>query len=237
MRTITGPTDPAHGVDLETPASLTPQRPPPDPRPSLCEAGPCRHYHRFAIQVDAEPPKVRRLPVVVPGVGDTYEAPAGFHAETHRYCYPDTGIEMPLGVMPVTECNRWEPVAPDAAKQKRETAFWGSAAGRSHRYAEHAWRDRQFALAREADEAEQLILEAQVDAELALCTFSASQARRDDYDGPAMYRATCVEFPQYSRDAPTDEAARALVYEHVRGRIRHMILNNDPLPSTTKGDR
>lgn len=242
MRTITGPTDPAHGVDLETPVNLTPQRPPPDPRPSLCEAGPCRHYHRFAVQVDAEPPKVRRLPVVVPGVaGDTYQPPATFHTETHRYCYPDTGIEMSLGVMPVTECNRWDPVDRDGSEGKaglrRAMLFWASPAGQEHRHQEGMWQRRQIAMSKEAEEAEQLILDAQVEAELAHYSFAAvatqggfeaSVTVLDAAGVPIRWDAAPIERDPEARIAL--DALRIVVRAH----IRNLILNNEPLPSTLK---
>jgi len=168
--------------------------------------------------------------VVVPGVaGDTYQPPAPFHTETHRYCYPDTGIEMPLGVMPVTECNRWEPVAPDEGRRKRERAYWQSRDGNIHACNVADWDERQREAQREGEEAERLILDAQVEAELGLCTFAYAPAA-------GGVEATCLEFPQYSRIAETSEAALELVYGHVRGRIRHLILNNQPLPEH-QGDR
>lgn len=119
-----------------------PARPP--ARPRLCEAGPCRRYHKFTIQVDAAAPRAVRLPILlpegtprtqpVPG-GTVYSAPAGFFVQTHHYCYPDTGIEMPLGDLPVTECNRWEPHggqdrflrAPDGQEYLRRVAEWEGA--------------------------------------------------------------------------------------------------------------
>ncbi len=94
---------------------LQPQRSDPPARPSLCRAGPCRHYHRLVTQVDAENPRAVRLPIVSSQGGGgmpqgaVYRAPAVFHVETHHYCYPDVGIEMPLGALPVVECNRWMP--------------------------------------------------------------------------------------------------------------------------------
>jgi predicted Zn-ribbon and HTH transcriptional regulator len=91
---------------------------PPPARPSLCRAGPCRRYHRLVTQVDAENPRAQKIPMAVPegtpftervSDGTIFRAPAVFHVQVHHYCYPDTGIEMPLGDLPVVECNRWEP--------------------------------------------------------------------------------------------------------------------------------
>lgn len=118
--------DMADGIDLTRPVPMTqdgspvlpPARSPLPPRPSLCTAGPCAHYHRLEIQVDAESPRGRRLPVVVaagtPGIqtaggGQTYTPPAAWHTQVSHYCYPDTGVEMTLGSTPVVACNRWRP--------------------------------------------------------------------------------------------------------------------------------
>lgn len=78
------------------------------PPPRLCEAGPCRHYHRFVSQLDAERPMGA---TVEPGGRVTGDGgPQPFYTEVHHYCYPDVGIETILGAMPVLECNRWDPV-------------------------------------------------------------------------------------------------------------------------------
>jgi hypothetical protein len=89
----------------------------PPARPRLCEAGPCRNYHRFKIQLEAANPRARTVPVALPDTpraqlvpgGTVYQAPAAYHEQTHHYCYPTIGIEMPLGDLPVTQCNRWNP--------------------------------------------------------------------------------------------------------------------------------
>ncbi len=75
---------------------------------------------------------------------------------------------------------------------------------------------------------------ARVGAELALCNFTSSKGYHD-VDRP-MWRVTCDEFPQYWRDAATEDAARALVVEHVRGRIRYLIVSNQThlLPSSIR---
>lgn len=176
--------------------------------------------------------------MVVPGVaGDTYQPPAPFHTETHRYCYPDTGIEMPLGVMPVTECNRWEPVAPDEGRRKRERRFWQSKDGSDHLRQTAQWENRQHKAQRDADEAERLILDAQVEAEFALCTFSSTiSGRDDDYDAPFMRCAWCDQFPDRKFHNSSRDAAHMATAAHARARIREMILNNEPLPSTKETD-
>lgn len=73
--------------------------------PRLCEQGPCRHYHTFKIQLDAQKPMAVRKD---DGTVEQPEAPD--HEETHHYCYPDVGIESKLGGLPVIQCNRWSPI-------------------------------------------------------------------------------------------------------------------------------
>lgn len=148
-----------------------PMRAIPPPRPRLCEAGPCRNYHRFAIQLDAARPRARTVPVAlpegtpgaqaVPG-GTVYQAPAAFHVQTHHYCYPTTGIEMPLGDLPVTECNRWDPIVEaDADKDYGRSAnrrkFQASSAGEQYVADVLAWeRARELEL-KDDEDTEQLI--------------------------------------------------------------------------------
>jgi hypothetical protein len=61
--------------------------------PSLCEAGPCRNYHRVSSVMDAEDGGV----------------PGAAHRQISRACYPTPGIELELGETPVLQCSRWEP--------------------------------------------------------------------------------------------------------------------------------
>lgn len=69
---------------------------PPDP-PRLCAYGPCRNYHTFKIQLDAQNP------------ADVALHGRAFHTEQHHYCYPTVGVETNLGSLPVLECSRWTP--------------------------------------------------------------------------------------------------------------------------------
>lgn len=75
-----------------------------EPPPRLCEAGPCRHYHRMAIQMDAQNPMAERRD------GKVIVHARVFHTTVQHYCYPDVGIETNLGSLPVLECNRWVPL-------------------------------------------------------------------------------------------------------------------------------
>jgi len=61
--------------------------------PNLCEAGPCRHYHRVASVMDAEDGGM----------------PGQAHRQITRACYPAPGIELEIGETPVLQCSRWEP--------------------------------------------------------------------------------------------------------------------------------
>lgn len=167
---------------------IPPQRPPLPDRPSLCRAGPCRYYHRFATQIDAANPRAVRLPIAPaynhtrddsprtpcpecarPTSGPVYQPPAVFYVEVHHYCYPTTGVEMSLGALPVTECNRWDPdyreFAPTACVTDRQTRarrrelFYLTDAGRAFRGQLEDWERARAAEQEESVEAEQLLAE------------------------------------------------------------------------------
>lgn len=100
-------------------------RPLAEPAPRLCEAGPCRHYHRFSIQLDAQDPLAERKD------GKLIQHARVFHATTNHYCYPEVGIESNLGSLSVLECNRWAPIKglltmtrTVKARYQRELAAW-----------------------------------------------------------------------------------------------------------------
>lgn len=138
MRRIDAQSDLQDGID---PAPLPPiapdgapeipeLRPQVPPCPSLCQAGPCRHYHTFVTQADAANPMASvvpiRLPEGTPGArpvpgGTLYQAPAVYHEEQHHHCYPTSGVEMNLGAVPVLKCNRWNTgLSPAGEKTVRE---------------------------------------------------------------------------------------------------------------------
>lgn len=151
----------------------------PPPRPSLCQAGPCVNYHQFAVQLDAEDP----MPVTVPGnlpesaytqrvaTGTVYHAPRACHEQIHHYCYPTAGVEMRLGDMPVTACNRWVPISelvrwkqtlPEgdySARERVRTSFLGSPDGKEYQAAVKAWEDAREAEQQQATQMEALIAE------------------------------------------------------------------------------
>lgn len=83
--------------------SFNPARPVDEPPPSLCSYGPCRHYHRLGVQLDAANPRPETRG------GKLIEHPKVFYTTTSHYCYPDVGIETVLGALPVLDCNRWVP--------------------------------------------------------------------------------------------------------------------------------
>lgn len=121
---------------------LPPLREPPRYPPRLCEQGPCRHYHTFKIQLDAQ------KPLAVKGEDGQMEVPeAPNHEEQHHYCYPDVGIESKLGSLPVISCSRWAPMMPHelAISDARIHGFLQSDAGKKFEaelVAYHAEQDR-----------------------------------------------------------------------------------------------
>lgn len=131
---------------------LPPLRPATDPPPRLCEAGPCVHYHRFEIQMDAQRAIGDRLEEGGRIVGNA--PPQPFHVHTHHYCYPDTGIEMELGGLPVLTCNRWQPMTggDHADRERTEEQFLASARGQKYKTALDAWIARQEANQKEIDD-------------------------------------------------------------------------------------
>lgn len=143
------PIGPDGGLQLPPMAKLA------TPCPRLCEVGPCRHYHRLEIQVDAADP----MPIVRPD-GEVVHLPGSFHVETHHYCYPDIGIEIVLGSLPVTKCNRFAPLLAGHAQNVREDAshaFWTSPDGVAYREKVRAWEAERAGERAEAQEAERLI--------------------------------------------------------------------------------
>ncbi len=119
-----GPPVGPDGMPLPLPhATRTP------PRPSLCAAGPCQHYHRLEIQVEAQDPRGQQHPIKVPdgtprtessGDGTLYRPLPVFHTAVHHYCYPSSGIEIELGNVPVVSCNRHVLVESAARGSMRE---------------------------------------------------------------------------------------------------------------------
>lgn len=109
----------------------------PRPHPRLCEQGPCRNYHRFQIQMDAERPRDEKGPG-----GALTSSPTPFHVQTHHYCYPTQGIEMRLGALPVIECNRWEPnvMGITSSVARAQELFKGSSESTRHQAEIEAWR-------------------------------------------------------------------------------------------------
>lgn len=193
---------------------------PPPARPSLCSAGPCRRYHRLVTQVDAESPRAVRVrlpvvpgaaaPVLIPGAWETpqgtmYRAPATFHVQTHHYCYPSPGIEMPLGALPVVECNLWDP-APDAQLEERRAAFARSGSGIDYNNALEVWGANHAAVLAEEEEASRLIAQSVAGAPLIACQSCGQQFEETDLD-IEMRCAQCRSVrptlnPQHARSAP-----------------------------------
>lgn len=91
-----------------------------------------------------------------------YRARASFHVETHHYCYPSMGIEMPLGSLPVVDCNLWDPEPSGVGdgpslREGRRAEFWSSGPGADHLTALKRWEDNRAVADAEDEEARQLI--------------------------------------------------------------------------------
>lgn len=93
------------------------------PPPRLCAAGPCRHYHTFTIQLDAERALAGRVEQGGKLAGDA--GPDPFYVRRHHYCYPTPGVETDLKDLPVLECSRWDPDTYEARgiDDRREAFF------------------------------------------------------------------------------------------------------------------
>lgn len=212
------------GFELAPPPPIGPDGTPqiprrragPPARPSLCQAGPCRRYHRLVVQVDAEQPGAVRLPIA-PAYNHTredsaltpcpecargvlYRAPAAFHVQTHHYCYPDTGIEMPLGALPVVECNRWDPDIdvdgfwpddPQIRPEQRRREFWGRPAGVAHRDAIACWEESRAAEQAEAAEADRLIAQSMAETPTIACQVCGNRFEEHELDVQMRCRS-CV---------------------------------------------
>lgn len=169
---------------------LSPQRPMRLPRPRLCEAGPCVHYHRLEVEVEAQDPMPMKVPVRLPVLpagatvvadGTLYQPPPAVHTQLIHTCYPSSGIEIDLGPAPIYNCNRWTPMT--AAERSSEAALrrteWLlSAEGREYTEAVRRWED---ARARETH------ADAATQAELAslMAAYEAAHASHDDADTKA----------------------------------------------------
>lgn len=135
-----------------------------NPPPRLCEAGPCRHYHRFAIQLEAQSPIGARIQ----GDGDQHgrivgEAAGEFRVQVHHYCYPTAGVETALGELPVMSCSLWEPLLPSDAEQmeSRRATFMNTPGGRKYTTELEAWTRARHEEQRAADAIEDAIAEAE----------------------------------------------------------------------------
>lgn len=63
--------------------------------PTLCEQGPCSHYHGAVVRFDAATP--------MDGSDDVT------HTQTIRTCIPESGVTLELEDRPVFECTKWDP--------------------------------------------------------------------------------------------------------------------------------
>ena len=119
--------------------------------PSLCEAGPCHHYHRVASVMDAED-------------GGT---PGQTHRQVTRACYPAPGIELELGEVPVLQCSRWEPDNEQSRLDSMRGQYLKTVDGKAFAAEMAAFDEAQAAAAEddEEDEYEDVIEKTPADAE------------------------------------------------------------------------
>lgn len=107
--------------------------------PRLCEAGPCVHYHRFDIQLDAEGPRAESIS---PGGQMSGLAPKQpFYVRVHHFCYPTVGVETDLGGLPVLKCNLWQPITDETVLERARSRFLESDAGKAYTAELAAWTD------------------------------------------------------------------------------------------------
>lgn len=107
---------PPRGPDGLIPAGPPSKLPVIDP-PTLCEAGPCRHYHRVVSEMDVQ----QAL--------DGTDAPV--REQITRACYPSPGIELELGETPVFQCSRWEPdMSEESRLNEQRKAFMKTPLGK-----------------------------------------------------------------------------------------------------------
>jgi hypothetical protein len=108
------------------PSPLGPQgaNPAPVPAPrqvapiSLCQLGPCSHYHELRTMMDAQEP--------IDGSGADR-----VYLNLTRTCYPSPGIEIDLSAHPVRTCSLWDPKSEEAItaigtrrRHVKETPEW-----------------------------------------------------------------------------------------------------------------
>lgn len=206
--------------NLDGTAIIPPARSEVPPRPTLCQAGPCRNYHRFATQVDAANPRAVRLPIAPNGSPNgVYQAPAVFHVEVHHYCYPTVGIETNLGALPVTECNRWDPLSSSGADQMRAriSEFMDTMEGRAHAQSIADWERARSAELEEAREAERLMAGAlEEDQARRACQFCGQRFTPNDLD---------------AQGACSDCAPRALIEAEQRALRKSAAATHDKEPT------
>lgn len=213
--------EPAHmAVGPDGGAEIRPLKSELPPRPRLCEAGPCRNYHRFAVQMDAAAPLVKPVPAHVPtGTPRTELGPRGamyrplpvFHTQVHHYCYPSLGVETVLGDMPVTECNRWDPVEPPKGYQE----------------ALEAWEAAYAAAGKEAEEAEGIIHAALVEEAAARCRIRDAYYYYVTADGVGR----CYELPDVAERFDTPEASLEWARTDALERLAQMADQGIPYPA------
>jgi len=126
--------------------------------------------------------------------GTLYRAPPVFHVQTHHYCYPDVGIEMPLGSLPVVECNRWEPEPAASGVDARIEAYEAEV---------RAWAAARASEASEAAATEQLIAASMaLTPDLIACQFCGNRFEEAELDIEMRCGLCRSHLPSPSKESP-----------------------------------
>lgn len=107
--------------------------------PTLCELGPCSHYHHAVIRFDAATP--------MDGSDDVT------HTQTIRTCIPGAGVTLELEDKPVFECSFWDPnVELQTELERRREEIGATRAGELYLERVAAWRADQARIRKEIEE-------------------------------------------------------------------------------------
>jgi hypothetical protein len=181
------------------------------------------------MQVEAQDPGAVRVPVRLPVLpvgaqavddGTLYQAPATFHTSTSHYCYPDSGIEIVLGDTPVVKCNRWDPTGNANAERLK---FMQTERGQKYQASVEEWEQARAKEARDAQDAEALIADSLIAAQMELYTFDAYEGMAGKWVG--FWNGVSVGVYATTRTGAIDMARAA-----VEQKLRKMYHDGIPFP-------
>lgn len=193
--------------------------------------------------MDSESPNAQRVPVRLPVLpvgaqavpdGTLYQAPATFHTSVSHYCYPSPGIEVTLGDTPVVSCNRWNPMSQIGALEAGYGArlFMSEDAGKEYQRQLDAWEAARAQEAQDASEADSLIADSLIEAQIERYTFAIVA-----HDPPTGRMAvSCDAYPSagwYTVGVPTPAAIAAVIEMHkdtIRSQLRGLYDRGERFP-------